>query len=196
MLEKLPTNEKLSHRGFNLPSMCSLCNRTQETSFHLFFGCIYSCNIWCWLSKMLNIPLHFQDIEDIWTTSDRFSNHQTKLVVNSAIINIINAIWFSRNQLRFNNKKITWKSSISSVTALVRLAGNNFKECSLSMTYFTILKKFDITFQPTRAPKIIEVIWHPPVDPWIKCNTNGCATSSNSSYGGIFRNASADGWNF
>jgi hypothetical protein len=196
MLEKLPTDEKLSHRGFNLPSMCSLCNRTQETSFHLFFGCIYSCNIWCWLSKMLNIPLHFQDIEDIWTTSDRFSNHQTKLVVNSAIINIINAIWFSRNQLRFNNKKITWKSSISSVTALVRLAGNNFKECSLSMTYFTILKKFDITFQPTRAPKIIEVIWHPPVDPWIKCNTNGCATSSTSSYGGIFRNASADGWNF
>jgi len=60
------------------------------------------------------------------------------------------------------------------------------------MTDFTILKKFDITFQPTKAPKIIEVIWHPQIDPWIKCNIDGCATSTTSSYGGIFRNATAD----
>lgn len=192
MLDKLPTDEKLSHRGLNLPSMCSLCKKNQETSFHLFFECIYSCNIWCWLSRMLNIPLIFQDIEDIWTTCDRFSNLQTKLVVNSAIINIINAIWFARNQFRFNNKKISWKSSIASISALVTLTGNNSKACSLSMTDFSILKKFNITFQPTRAPRIIEVIWHPPFDPWIKCNTDGCATLASSSYGGIFRNAGAD----
>jgi hypothetical protein len=162
MLDKLPTDDKLSHRGFNLPSMCSLCYKFQETSFHLFFECIYSCNIWCWLSRILNIPLHFQDIEDIWSTIYRFSNQQTKLVVNSAIVNIINTIWFARNQVRFNNKKISWRSSISSITALVSLAGNNSKTYSLSMSDFTILKKFDITLNPPKAPKIIEVIWIPP----------------------------------
>lgn len=191
-MDKLPTDDKMSHRGFNMPSMCSLCSRNEETSFHLFFECIYSCNLWCWLSRMLQIPLHFNSIEDIWVTCKRYSNHQSKLVANSAIIYIINSIWFARNQLRFSNKKIHWKSSISSVLALVSLAGNNSRTTSLSMSDFSLLKKFNINLHPPRAPKIIEVIWHPPTIPWIKCNTDGCFTSTSSSCGGIFRNHNSD----
>jgi len=175
-----------------MPSMCSLCSRNEENSFHLFFECIYSCNLWCWLSRLMNIPLHFNSIEDIWLTSNKYSNQQSKLVVNSAVINIINAIWFARNQLRFNNKKIHRKSSIASVMALVSLAGNNSKTTSLSMLDFSLLKKFNISLHPPRAPKVIEVIWYPPVAPWIKCNTDGCFTTTSSSCGGIFRNSNSD----
>jgi len=145
--------------------MCSLCSKTQEPSFHLFFECIYACNIWCWLSRTLHIPLHFQSIEDIWYTSNIYSNHQSKLVVNVAIINIINSIWFARNQFRFHNKKIHWKSSIASIAASVSLTGNNSKTYSLSMVDFILLKKFDINVHPPRAQKILEVFWHPPSDP-------------------------------
>jgi len=60
------------------------------------------------------------------------------------------------------------------------------------MTDFILLKKFDITFHPPKAPKILEMIWHPLVDPWIKCNTDGCSNCTSSSCGGLFRNASAD----
>jgi len=96
--------------------------KSEETSFHLFFECAYSCNIWCWMSSMLNFPLHFQFIEEIWKTSDIYSNQQNKLVVNSAIINIMNAIWFARNQIRLNNKRILWKSSITYIIAITSLA--------------------------------------------------------------------------
>lgn len=37
ILGKLPTDENLSPRGCQLPSMCSLCGNQTETSFHLFF---------------------------------------------------------------------------------------------------------------------------------------------------------------
>lgn len=60
------------------------------------------------------------------------------------------------------------------------------------MEDFTLLKKFGITLHPTRVPRILEVIWHPPVDPWIECNSDGCSIDTSSSCGGIFRNASAD----
>jgi len=138
---------------------------------------------------MLNFPLHFSSIEDIWNTCNRFSNPQCKLLVNSTIINILNSIWYARNQQRFENKKIHWKSSISSIISSVTIAGNNSKAISLSMSDFSLLKKFDITLHPPRAPKIIEVICHPPMDPWIKCNTDGCSTESAASSRGIFRNA-------
>lgn len=45
---------------------------------------------------------------------------------------------------------------------------------------------------PPNAPKIIEVIWHPPIKNWIKCNTDGSSNLYNSSCGGIFRNSDAD----
>jgi len=47
MLDKLPTDENLAHRGCNLPSMCSLCAKQVEASFYLFLDCPYVVNIWC-----------------------------------------------------------------------------------------------------------------------------------------------------
>jgi len=38
-----------------------------------------------------------------------------------------------------------------------------------------------------RLPKIIEVVWHPPILHLIKCNTDDSATTASSSCGGIFR---------
>jgi hypothetical protein len=57
MMGKLPTDENLLQRGCNLPSMCSLCHNTEESSFQLFFECIYAVHIWCWLATTLNISL-------------------------------------------------------------------------------------------------------------------------------------------
>jgi len=62
---KLPTDENLSLRGCALPSMCSLCMETFETSFHIFFQCPYVVNIWNWFATVLNLNLQFQNKEDI-----------------------------------------------------------------------------------------------------------------------------------
>jgi len=60
------------------------------------------------------------------------------------------------------------------------------------MSDFIVLKKFQISIHPPRAPMIREVIWHPPLINWIKANTDGAASSTNSACGIIFRNWEAD----
>jgi hypothetical protein len=79
------------------------------------------------------------------------------------------------------------------IIANVSLSGNNTnKVCNSSMTDFTILKKFKIIIHPSKAPTIKEVLWCPPHVNWIKCNTDGAATSISVAYGGIFRNHLSD----
>lgn len=59
------------------------------------------------------------------------------------------------------------------------------------MLDFIILKKFNVSVHPPNAPKIIEVIWNPPIFNWIKCNTDGSTTNTSSACGGIFRDNQA-----
>lgn len=60
------------------------------------------------------------------------------------------------------------------------------------MSDFALLKKFNITLHPSKAPQIKEIFWNPPLLPWMKCNTDGAVNSTTSACGGIFRNYKAD----
>lgn len=115
MLDKLPTDENLSARGCSFPSMCSLCNNHEETSFHLFFECVYAINLWCWLASMLNRTLHFQSLEDMWSICNNSWNPQCRVVITAAMINIIKSVWFARKERRFKDKKVYWKTSLATV---------------------------------------------------------------------------------
>jgi len=67
MHDKVPTDDNLMSRGCLIPSMCSLCLSNNESTFHLFFQCPYTINIWKWFASVLNLNLHFQTIDDIWS---------------------------------------------------------------------------------------------------------------------------------
>ncbi|RHN40929.1 putative ribonuclease H-like domain, reverse transcriptase zinc-binding domain-containing protein [Medicago truncatula] len=189
MLNKLPTDENLASRGCYMPSMCSLCCRYAETSFHIFFECSFAAKLWCWFASILNKTLVFQSVEEIWSICNRSWNPQYQLVITATMINIINSIWYARNQQRFSNKKIHWRSSISTVISNTALSGNLTKAvASASISNFVILKKFNVNLHPHKAPKIIEVLRKPPIPLWTKCNTDGSSTSTSSACGGIFRN--------
>jgi hypothetical protein len=105
MLDKLPTDDILLSRGCQLPSLCSLCNSTVETSFHLFFECTYVLNLWRWFAGTINCTLSFQNKEDVWNLCNNSWNPQCKIVLIATLINIFNGVWYARNQLRFQNKK-------------------------------------------------------------------------------------------
>jgi len=95
--------------------------------------------------------------------------------------------------MRFQNKKINWRSSIASIISNAALSGNlSSKVASPSISNFVILKKFSVTLHPPRAPKIIVVIWQPPSPNWTKCNTDGSTSGNMYSCGGIFRNCNSD----
>jgi len=105
MLDKLPTDDNLLSKGCQLPSMCSLCHSTAETSFHLFFDCTYVLNLWRWFVGVINYTLSFQTKEDVWDLCYKSWNPQCKIVIIATLINIFNGVWYARNQLRFQNKK-------------------------------------------------------------------------------------------
>lgn len=65
MHNKVPTDENLKQRGFSFPSICNLCYKHEESSFHLFFNCEYSIRIWSWLASCLNLSLNFSCLEDV-----------------------------------------------------------------------------------------------------------------------------------
>jgi len=139
MHDKMPTNENLIRRGCCLPSICNLCLNNQETSFHIFFDCPYAIKIWTWLSTTININLHFNNITEIWQVCDRRWTPQCKIVIKAAIVNFIATIWFVRNQARFNNNIIQWKSTIAYIISSVTISGNNTSCTSYSSMCLTLL---------------------------------------------------------
>jgi len=162
--DKVPTDEKLQNRGCQMPSMCSLCAKNVETSFHLFFEFSFSFKIWCWFASILDTPLQCTSITDIWSICDKGWSPQCKIVIQATIVNIISSIWHTRNQSRFQNKIPHWQLAINNIISVVNLSGNNTNKLSnSSIRDFIILKKFIINIHPPKPSCIKEIIWSPPI---------------------------------
>ncbi|CAJ2651412.1 unnamed protein product [Trifolium pratense] len=191
---KLPTDECLALRGCHLPSMCSLCESDLETNQHLFLTCRYSRNIWTWLSSCLNVNCQFNDLNEAFILCNSSWSPLCNLIVVAAIVNCVNFIWLARNQSRFNDKKIHWKSLINLIIPAVSLSGNNSCLTAKSnISEFVLLQKFKVKMNYGNAPKIKEVIWQPPILNWIKCNCDGASLGNPgiSACGGLFRDANS-----
>ncbi|PNX68777.1 ribonuclease H, partial [Trifolium pratense] len=122
-------------------------------------------------------------------------SRQYRVSVTAALINLLNTIWFVRNQVRFNNKLISWKSAIPMIIANTSLSGNiTNKVSSSSIRDFTILKHFKVKIHHPRPPVIKEIVWHPPLLNWTKCNIDGASKGNPglSACGGVFRNNASD----
>jgi hypothetical protein len=126
-------------RGCAIPSMCNLCNCHVESSFHIFFQCKFAIKLWSWLAGCLNLTLQFHSMEDLWKLCDLNWSPQSKVTLIAALINLLNTIWLVRNQARFNNVIIPWRSAISMIIANTCLSGNNTcKPSSNSLRDFTL----------------------------------------------------------
>jgi len=70
------------------------------------------------------------------------------------------------------------------------LSGNLSKKVAYAnVPNFMLLRKFNVKLNPPKAPQVIEIIWHPPLPNWTKCNTDGSTINNLSTCGGIFRNS-------
>jgi ribonuclease HI len=195
MHQKMPTDENLMIRGCALPSMCNLCNSHIESSFHIFFECSFAIRLWSWLAGCLNITIQFTCMEDMWKLCDLNWSPQSKVTITAAIINLLNSIWYARNQARFNNKIASWRSAISLIISNTSLSGNcTSKFSSNSLRDFSFLKTFRISIHQPKIPILKEVCWQPPLLNWFKCNIDGASNGNpgNSSCGGIFRDHEAN----
>jgi hypothetical protein len=129
-------------------------------------------------------------MEDMWKLCDLSWSPQAKVTVIVAIINLLNSIWFVRNQARFHDKIMTWRSALALLISNTSLSGNNTnKHSSNSIKDFPFLKFFRVNIHHPRTHVLKEVCWQPPVLNWIKCNIDGASNGNPglSSCGGIFR---------
>ncbi|GAU44712.1 hypothetical protein TSUD_24750 [Trifolium subterraneum] len=192
--DKLPTDENLTIRGCCLPSICNLCCVAAESTSHLFLTYSFASTIWNGLGSILQVHCSFNSIDD----SLRLCSHQNSplcnLVILAAIINILNVIWFCRNQCRFNNKVTHLNTAINLIISGVSLSSNNSKlKAKSSIFEFVILKTFNVQIKNVHNLIIKEVLWQPPILNWVKCNIDGSSLGNPglSSCGGLFRSCSA-----
>lgn len=164
MHNKIPSDDQLRQRGISGPSMCSCCKAAYESSFHLFFECSFSMNIWRWIVTILNKAIQFSSLKDIWLICENNWSPQCKVAIQSVLVNIINIISYSRNQIRFHGNHIHWRTAINMVISNVALSANNSSKTACNLiSEFSLLKALCMELHPPRAPKIIEVIWFPPL---------------------------------
>jgi len=101
------------------------------------------------------------------------------LIPDEPDINVLNYIWFIRNQTRFQDKKFLLKSAINSIIDEVSLTSNKTNLTSVvDITEFVLLKALKVNIHPPKAPLIKEVIWNPPIQNWINVNIDGALTKN------------------
>ena len=101
------------------------------------------------------------------------------LIPDEPDINVLNYIWFIRNQTRFQDKKFLLKSAINSIIDEVSLTSNKTNLTSVvDITEFVLLKDLKVNIHLLKAPLIKEVIWNPPIQNWINVNIDGALTKN------------------
>ena len=192
---KISTDDHLTKRGLHLPSICNLCNKSEESAHHLFLNYAFSSVIWNWLATTLNINCNTSNYLDLVSLCDRNWSPQCRIVILSAVIHCFYAISFCRNQKRFNDKVVNPRSTINIIISGASLSGNNTRlAANSSISDFVIHKHFEVIIKPPKAPIIKEVLWNPPIFNWVKCNTDGASLGNpgQSACGGLFRNSTSD----
>jgi len=187
---KISTDDHLAKRGLHLPSICNLCNKSEESAHHLFLNCSFSLVICNWLATTLNINCNTSNYLDLISLCDR--NWSPHYII---VIHCFYAIWFCRNQKRFNDKVVNSRSTINMIISSASLSRNNTRLAANSSIYdFVILKHFEVIIKPPKAPTIKEVLWNPSIFNSVKCNTDRASLGNlgQSACGGLFRNSTSD----
>ncbi|CAL0312718.1 unnamed protein product [Lupinus luteus] len=189
----MPTDEHLESRGIIVVSMCSLYKSSVETSNHIFLNCSFAMDMWNWIGFMFNTSISTQSTFSIMLVCDQSNSPQVNLLLGAGIINIVHIIWYCHNKSRFDNINLSTRHAISRIKVSVSLSGNTTKLCAnASMNDFILLRRFQVSINYNKAPRVIEVIWSFPSPSWIKINTSMATHGSpgHAGGGGIFRDNS------
>ncbi|CAI8607605.1 unnamed protein product [Vicia faba] len=158
---KVPIDDQLVRRGFNVISKCSLCNNSAESMDHLFFSCNFSLSLWHWLSKLLHLH-NIVNSFDFWNTFSKASSPQGVFTIKVACIYTIYSIWEAQSVIRYFNIIPNIANIKVNICAQVKLNCDISDLCYMHNLYdFEVLKTFQITIKPPKAPLIKEIFWDP-----------------------------------
>ncbi|CAL5205446.1 unnamed protein product [Lathyrus oleraceus] len=185
----MPTNNATKFIGCMTVSVCSMCKNAFESTIHIFFHCPLASNIWNWLIITLKAPINISSQDDLWSLCNKSNFPKGSLIIKAMIFSLAE-IWQVRNVAQYHNKLIPIHNVITNIKTQIIMANNNSSlTSSASMTYFNLLKSFQVTIHPPEAPIIKEVIRQPPSTAWSKGNCDEVVASSSSGRGDIFRDS-------
>ncbi|KAL0349464.1 UNVERIFIED_CONTAM: putative ribonuclease H protein [Sesamum radiatum] len=187
---KIPVDEKLQEKGFQLASKCTCCDHT-ESLRHLFIDGTGISRVWEYFAKKLNMNLPRTDnivlLLNYWRISALGANH-IRMILPMLILWFG---WLERNDVKHRNKKfnperIIWKvhQHIVTISKTKIAKGLNWK----GDRHFA--KSIGLDIGSSYKPKLKIVKWTKPEAGWIKINTDGASKGNPgvAGAGGIARN--------
>jgi hypothetical protein len=115
---------------------------------------------------------------------------QLRELWSACFVTVLWFIWSSRNKTKYDGFKVVAARACSFISGHIISSSYLATGCMNNTSQeIVVLKKIGAPCRPRRAPKIIEVNWHPPLYGCIKVNTDGSwkSGSDKASYGGVFR---------
>ncbi|PRQ42072.1 putative RNA-directed DNA polymerase [Rosa chinensis] len=194
LLDRLPTDDRLKRGGIPIVSICQLCNSSAESALHLFLHCPFSQHLWGWLATQFGTSFPAYDsLLDFWVgfCQKGFSPQLYNLWLAAGLLTFME-IWKARNRLRFDNRSPIFSTLCCSIMAWIRQFGSLVPGYYKGVLDSRLLSSLGVCPKPRKAPKIQRVLWHPPLPPWVKVNTDGLAKGNPgpAACGGVFRDAS------
>ncbi|KAK0572334.1 hypothetical protein LWI29_030054 [Acer saccharum] len=189
---KIPTDIALRARGFISPSRCRFCCAAEEDLRHLFLDCFFVRGLWDAVSFTFGHKLKLDGTcLDLWQEAMRvvFST-QMQALWRVSIITVFWVVWFLRNQATFEGGKPVFADALSMIWRSVREADSlQSGTMKNSVAELQTLHRLHVSGRPPKAPRILEVNWHPPPPGCLKVNTDGAAFGSPGLAGcaGVFR---------
>jgi len=167
--------------------MCTICEKHEESTQHLFFEYSHVLHIWSWVRQNF-LTSHFSNKDDLLSFIKSDDNPLVKLIKLAVITFSIWIIWCMRNYVRFQDK-IEVSRIILVIKNLTCLVRNSSKTSMKNdMLDFSVIKFFGIN---TRSGKVLRPLPFRsefPSPGWVKINVgrttrgyHGLATC-----GGIF----------
>jgi len=140
---RLPTDQHIQNKGLYICSMCTLCEKHEDSIQHLFFECANALRIWSWVRHIFS-TYHFSNKDDLLSFIKSDVSSLVKLIKLAVITFSIWMIWRMRNYAHFQDK-IEVSRAILVIKDLTCLVGNSSKASMKNdMFDFNVLKFFGI----------------------------------------------------
>jgi len=185
--ERLLTDQHIQNKGLPICYMCTLCEKHEESIYHLFFECYNSLHIWSWVRHIF-LTSHFSNKDGLLSFIKSDGSLLVKLIKLVVITDSIWMICHMRNHTRYQDKIEVFRA-ISVIKDLTSLVENLTKSSMKNdMLDFNVIKFFGIN---TRSGKVLHTLparWEFPSPGWVKINIDGAARGypGLATCGGIF----------
>ena len=105
----LPTDDKLSQKGFCFSSRCCFCKDSYETISHLLVTCQVSKQLWLAISSLFGVRANcIGDFRSLILDAISVQlSSQLKILRNATIVSTVWILWTERNNTIFNNQTVS-----------------------------------------------------------------------------------------